>query len=194
MLNCPERPDPAPEVRLGQTNGGNPDGSPFCSHKHVQDRHHPVHGTCIRRHRRGHGVRGRPRLRLPGGQQRAWLYRQRLQRIQLRAGPARSGSDSSGSSGPTTADPATLATTTAGPAPSGPDNSGPGNAGDDCPVDEPGLPGRPGRQQQPRQRPQQQRWVRQPRPPAPGTVVLGAQASAPTPGRYPLSRPPSTPG
>jgi hypothetical protein len=86
-----------------------------------------------------------------------------------------SGSSGSGSSGPDNSGPGNACHDNSGPGSSGPDNSGPGNAEDDCPVDEPDDPGD---SNDPGNGPSTSGSGSGNS--ATGTVVLGAQASAPT--------------
>jgi hypothetical protein len=98
------------------------------------------------------------------------------------SGSGSSGSDSSGSSGPDNSGPGNACHDNSGPGSSGPDNSGPGNAGDDCPVDEPDDPDNPddpGDSNNPGNGPSNSGGSGNSATSA-GTVVLGAQASAPT--------------
>lgn len=90
-----------------------------------------------------------------------------------------SGSSGSGSTGPDNSGPGNACHDNSGPGNSGPDNSGPGNAGDDCPVDEPDDPDDPGDSNNPGNGPSNSGGSGNSATGA-GTVVLGAQASAPT--------------
>jgi hypothetical protein len=93
------------------------------------------------------------------------------------SGSGTSGSDNSGSSGPDNSGPGNACHDNSGPGSSGPDNSGPGNAEDDCPADEPDDPGD---SNDPGNGPSTSSGGGGGQSAGSNTVVLGAQASAPT--------------